>query len=209
MRRAVWVIALLVVVLGQAMVPVFAQTPGTGESRPGEARAAEPLEIRVGMYILDLAKLDMKESEFYADFYIWFKGPQEKVTARNWSPQTIEFMNGSVESMTPLTVEDLPDGERYWIRRVKGNFRGRFQLHAYPFDNQELPIVIEDSDHPATDLVFRADLPEGRMPIDWVESTLQVPDWRKSGAQALVDRHQYTTDFGMMKQTESTHCSSM
>jgi hypothetical protein len=152
-----------------------------------------PTNIQIGLYILDIAHLDVKESEFYADFYIWYKAPADSA----WKPENIEFMNGVIESATQLASSTSADGRQHWSQRIKGRFRGHFELHSYPFDRQSLPIVIEDAEYTVEELNFAAD---SASPADfnlWIEPELRVPDWRRSGANCATDTHHYKTDFGL------------
>ncbi len=162
-------------------VPLAAPEPATG-----------PLRVQVGLYVLDLARLDMKENQFYADFYIWYKWPDRP--DRPWTPADIEFMNGTVEAATPLATDTLA-GVKYASQRIKGTFRGKFDLRSYPFDSQRLPIVFEDQGLNADKLRFEAD-PNNPDQNRWIEAGVQVPDWKVAGGRAFTDLHIYDTDFG-------------
>lgn len=167
-----------------------------------EARsiASGPIEVEVGMYVIDLAKLDMKENEFYADFYIWYKWANSSDTT--WSPENIEFMNGTILNATKLASEAMTDGRFYASQRVKATFRGRFNLQMYPFDSQTLPIVLEDSELVRERMTFIVDGSQGR-PETWLETSVQIPDWRIDGVQAFVDLHHYDTAFGLGAQPQN------
>lgn len=161
----------------------------------------EPARIEIGLYILDIAHLDVKESEFYADFYVWYKAPADI----DWQPENIEFMNGVIESATPLASSTSATGARHWSQRIKGRFRGHFELHSYPFDRQSLPIVIEDAENTVDALQFVAD---SDSPVDfnlWVEPELRVPDWKRAGASCATDTHHYKTDFGLGSNKTSSY----
>lgn len=154
---------------------------------------AEPVKVEIGLYILDIAHLDLKESEFFADFYIWFKAP---ITA-SWTPQNIEFMNGTVENATPFVHQVNPSGKNHWTQRVKARFRGHFRLNSYPFDSQSLPMIIEDSEADSSTLEFALDPDSSKDFSAWVDPELRVPDWERSGSSCVIDTHEYKTDFGL------------
>ena len=166
---------------------------------PVKAFANAPQQVEIGLYLLDIAHLDVKESEFFADFYIWYKVASDS----SWTPKNIEFMNGKIEKATELTPSANQVGKKYWIQRVKGNFRGHFRLHSYPFDQQTLPIVIEDSEINSKKLVFKPDSDVSQIAMDWVEPELIVPDWEKDSASFAVDTHHYRSDFGLGNKDES------
>ncbi|MBU1109466.1 MAG: hypothetical protein KKB51_22485 [Candidatus Riflebacteria bacterium] len=170
-------------------------------SLPLYADPIEPIKVEIGMYILDIAHLDVKESEFYADFYIWYKSP----ATSDWKPENIEFMNGTVESATPLTPTLLATGRNQWSQRIKARFRGHFRLHAYPFDQQTLPIIIEDSEFESNKVQFIPD-PESSGDFSlWLEPEMTVPDWQHNGASCNVDVHNYKTDFGLGAQKTTSY----
>jgi hypothetical protein len=178
--------------------------PGWAEEPAPVGKYANPMTVQVGLFVLDLAKLDMKESEFYTDFYLWFKSPASG--SIDWNPGAIEFMNGTVESATPWASEPVDGGLRtYWVQRVKGRFRGRFNLHTYPFDRQNLPIILEDSEFSAGELLFEPDPTQSADGQKWMEATLEVPDWRKGGATFSTYIHEYNTDFGLGAKAEARY----
>lgn len=194
----------------RAVTPRPASETVATMSSPGEPVAQEaadggpaaPTQVEVGLYVIDLAKLDMKESEFFADFYIWFKVASAPVIP--WTPETLEFMNGTVESMSPLASEPLDDGRVYWTRRVKGRFRGQFRLQRYPFDAQDLPLVFEDSEHPSTEVVFERDATTSADILTWIDPQLEVPDWRITAAALDTGVHHYVTGFGLATATDDS-----
>ncbi len=198
--------AIIVIFLTVGTAGLFGQLPpdpatdtaATGTFAPGETAtetlvATVPATVEVGLYIIDVARLDLKENQFFADFYIWYKWKKSPGFA--WNPDNIEFMNGNIEFASKLATDTLPNGKEYASQRVKGTFRGKFNLHSYPFDTQTLPIVLEDQENAAKRMVFipDPDLPESRR---WVEADVQVPDWNISGTRAEVDIHHYDTNFG-------------
>jgi hypothetical protein len=172
--------------------------PGNGLAlsvKPGQESVKAgngPMKIQVGMYIIDVARLDVKDSQFYADFYIWYKWKNQPDFV--WNPENIEFMNGTIEFTDKLATDSFGDIQ-YASQRIKGVFRGSFNLRSYPLDSQLLPISIEDSQTPLRRLVFEPD-PNNPDQRRWLAAGIQVPDWEVSGAEAAVNTFCYDTDFG-------------
>ncbi|NCB39144.1 MAG: hypothetical protein EOM80_10265 [Erysipelotrichia bacterium] len=166
----------------------------------GSCVVAEPVTVEIGMYVLDVAHLDVKESEFYADFYIWYKAP----STASWTPDNIEFMNGNIENATQLVLAPIA-GKNVWSQRIKGRFRGHFLLHSYPFDAQMLPIVIEDAETQSNVIVFQPDSDSSKDFNTWLEPEMNVPDWERSGASCSSDVHHYKTDFGQSNRKGSDY----
>jgi hypothetical protein len=178
-------------------IPLKAQGNPLAESAPAAAPseevASEPTTVKVGMFFLDISRLDVRECEFQADFYIWFKAPPD----RDWAPDLIEFTNGTVISTSPLASSTLGDGTIYWTQRMKTVFRGRFDLKQYPFDHQDLLVILEDRESPAFKVRYVPDIaPEGN-PRTWLDPYLEIPDWKIRDAEIINDEHHYQTDFGL------------
>lgn len=186
-------------------VVASAQTGDSSTTGVGEistvTTAAGPLTVEIGLYIIDIAHLDIKESEFFADFYIWYKVPLNA----SWTPDNIEFMNGSIEKATDVTPPETRMGKKYWVQRIKGRFRGHFRLQSYPFDQQTLPIVIEDAESNLKNLQFAPDPNVSPDAEKWVEPELVIPDWSLHSARFRVDVHHYQTDFGMGNKDEANY----
>ncbi len=165
------------------------------------AQANQPVVVEIGIYIVDIAHLDVKESEFFADFYIWYRAPLNA----SWTPDNIEFMNGTIENFTPAVATTTISGHNVWSQRIKGKFRGHFRLQSYPFDAQILPISIEDSELQTHQVVFQPDLTTSPDFNAWIEPEMDVPDWERNGATCTVDVHQYKSDFGLGTKSHSQY----
>jgi hypothetical protein len=166
----------------------------TGTAQPSSA-PTPPLTVEVGMYFLDIAKLDMKESRFFADFYIWYKAPL--AASGQWSPETIAFINGDVEFASPLTADDSLEDQLYWSQRIKGRFRGNFLLQRYPLDQQSLPIMLEDREFASDRLILKPAATIADARNRWIDPHLFIPDWYVEQVSAGVLLHQYVSSFGL------------
>lgn len=153
--------------------------------------AAQPQQVRVGIYLMNLYDLNMDEHSFYADFYIWFKW-KGKI-----DPTEIEFVNniekwsmehewsGDSSSLT------LKDGTNYRIYRVEGRFFHSFSLNSFPLDKHVLDIQIESPEHSADSLVYQPDTDSAQ-----IRNTLKLIGWEMSGCRLESKVHDYGTNFG-------------
>lgn len=110
-----------------------------------------PHFVDIGIYLLDVYDLDLKNSSYVADFYIWLRWKGEL------DPRKFELMNGE------LDVKENPDEQKidelnYVSYRVRGKFRAPFDFREFPLDEQKLTIEIEDSSNDAGSLQYVADL---------------------------------------------------
>lgn len=153
--------------------------------------SAQPQQVRVGVYLMNLYDLNMDEHSFYADFYIWFKWKGDI------DPTNIEFVN-SIEkwSMASSPSGDgtdslLKDGTNYRIFRVEGRFFHSFLLSNFPLDKHGLDIQMENPEHDAESLVY---LPDTAGAV--IRNSLQLVGWNTTGCLLESKVHDYQTNFG-------------
>lgn len=158
------------------------------------ASPATPLRVFLGLFVNDYAHIDLKNHNFFADFYIWFRAKPRP--GETWNPSSIEFMNGRKVDMVKVDEKKLPDGYSYWEYRAKGIFRGRFDLAHYPLDHQPLRIIIEDSQNWSKKLELVPDPTHHAERMRWIDDLIQIPDWTVERAQTLTATHDYRTNFG-------------
>lgn len=152
---------------------------------------AQPQQVRVGVYLMNLYDLNMDEHSFYADFYIWFKW-KGKI-----DPTEIEFVN-SIEKWSMARAQSgdssnlsLKDGTNYRIYRVEGRFFHSFSLNRFPLDRHSLDIQIEHPEHATDSLVY---LPDSNAAC--IRNTLNLVGWQTEGCRLESKTHDYGTDFG-------------
>lgn len=187
-------VLLLILVLISGPSPLLAEI-ATETSVQVPTAISYPLKVEIGLYVLNITRLDMKDCDFNADFYIWYK--LDPLASGVWSPETIEFANGTIESASPLQTDTPTDGKLYWSQRIKGKFQGNFNLHRYPFDSQTLSIIIEDREAPEDQVMFVPSIGAPPNFMEWIDPKLQVPDWKIANANLVIATHHYHSDFGL------------
>jgi len=106
-----------------------------------------PAKVVVGAYINDIQELDFKSNSYAIDLYVWFRW----TPAAEFDPsKSMEFMNryasdSNIRDELYDKPKPMPDGSVYSIIRYQGQFSTKFQLEKYPFDTQELVVVMEDT----------------------------------------------------------------
>jgi len=152
---------------------------------PSTAIPVVPAEVKVGLYMVDLYDLSIKDESFIADFYLWmtWKG--------DFNPENFEFMNGEME------VKDHPDtkkkdGINYICWRCRGKFRSPLDFRNYPRDHQTLKIEIEDAFHDTKELIYSFEKDAKLEPYP-----ISIGGFRMSGPQRYtVVNHEYKTNYG-------------
>jgi hypothetical protein len=153
---------------------------------------AQPQEVQVGFYLMNLYGMNMDEHSFYADFYVWFKWRGEI------DPTNIEFVN-SIEKWSmdnaafdgDSTPVVLKDGTKYKIFRKEGRFFHAFSLNRFPLDQHSLDIQIENPEYPASSLVY---VPDTNAAL--IRSTLNIVGWDQKKCELNTRIHDYGSNFG-------------
>jgi hypothetical protein len=180
-------IALLTLLLAIAP-PTFAQKRAAVPA----SQPATPEQVYVGIYINDVYELDLKQSNYVVDFYIWFRWQGQ------YDPGEFEFMNGE------LTLKEHPyhlnaAGVNYVSFHCRGTFHILFDYRRYPLDSHQLILELEDATHDTTQMQYV---------VDRDAMTTQKPvtliGWNTGDPQFEIRQHLYPTNFGEPNQPGST-----
>jgi ABC-type transport system substrate-binding protein len=133
-----------------------ATAPATSTAAPQPAAApvaavttADPVSVYVGVYLRDISRFELEEGQFEADLDVWMKweGSAE--------PPPLRFSNGDLDVQDVVAQET--EGKWHAMRwHVQGTFRGKFDLHDFPYDAQPLEIRVELPSSAAQDGAERA-----------------------------------------------------
>ncbi len=153
-------------------------------SRPA---AAAQEQMTVGIYVTQVANVDLKANSFTTEFWIWFRGPK-----RATSPlDAFELIDGKVNSKTNVIKKTLADGQEYAAARVNATIHRQWDLHQYPFDDHDLLITIEDSDLDVARSVYAPDTASQGIDPDVV-----VSGWEINGFDSRLETHLYHSNYG-------------
>jgi hypothetical protein len=99
-------------------------------------------------------ELDVASQTYFADFFIWFKYSEDKD-----DPSDVQFTNAVDQSLSLGEPERLQTvaGQTYALYRVTGEFKGQFNFRQFPFDRQELPILLQHRTLPSARLSYFPD----------------------------------------------------
>ncbi|MCX7806503.1 MAG: hypothetical protein N3A38_15150 [Planctomycetota bacterium] len=146
----------------------------TAEAKEGRT-PGNPRPIKVGVYILNMGKLDVTSGSFSVDFYLSLKSEGGEI------PETFEFLNGRAASIEKLL--DRPSEKFY---RVLANLTTPIDFQRFPFDAQQLQIVIEDKQNTIGEVVYVPDGTESGM-----DPGVFFPGWKITGWTSHSGRHDY------------------
>ncbi|MEM7191583.1 MAG: hypothetical protein AAF405_01735 [Pseudomonadota bacterium] len=166
--------------------------------KPVEAAIANapepgPEEVIVGAYINDIQQLDFKTNNYVIDLYVWFRWKSPDIDPS----KTMEFMNrfASDDNLREALTEEpdeLPGGGRYSIIRYQGLFSTKFQLATFPFDTQQLTVIMEDTLAGAGDQIY---VPDGKTPVI-VDPVITLPGFTVGTPTMDITTNTYPTNFG-------------
>jgi ABC-type branched-subunit amino acid transport system substrate-binding protein len=115
---------------------------GTVVDMGGGRYARRQQVVYSGLYLNEISRIDIAQSTFTADFYLWMRFARGADTGIA-VPTEIDFPNlvrGSFEATRTAAQGDLDDGTTYRLWQVRGDFKNDFDLHRYPGDRQTLAI---------------------------------------------------------------------
>jgi hypothetical protein len=185
-----------IVLLGLALAFVAIAMPPTpvraAPTQPGIAtdpilqppfEDGQPIDVTIGLHVLNLANIDEVSEQFGLDGYLyeqWMdkrlayvaEGPQDQMRnyamGQIWIPQ-LEIINAAVpRTRDDLSIRVSPDGTVRYVERFIVSLSSRFELRRFPFDQQQLIVII----HP-----FLPDGPRVKFKLDanstWTASEFQ------------------------------------
>ena len=162
-----------------------------GLLRPQEQPPASAQVVTIGFYPVSVHQLDVANSTYYIDTYVWFRWKGEIDPTK-----TIEFVNmvedwaRQLSFLLPKPKRDA-DGYYYQIMRLEGRFNQPFSLSDYPLDRQRLSIKVEDQTYGINQLAFVIDTANSG-----VGDLVRIPGWNLTGWRAETYAHDYQTSFG-------------
>jgi len=159
---------------------------GVPVHKDGEFRSpfADPkhgrVDVRVGFLMENIEDYDIKKGSFSAHFYV------SLTSAKPMPPEvSIQATNGKLDSKEVLA--DMPTFKLY---KMNGTFNNRPDLHAYPFDTQELVIELEDDSTGNDSMRLVADIDHS-----FLDAGFEVAGWDLAYMRARIMNHYYPDRF--------------
>ncbi|HEY0463260.1 MAG TPA: hypothetical protein VGC79_03580 [Polyangiaceae bacterium] len=140
--------------------------------------ATQPVKVKVGMLLNSIDDYDIKTGRYNADFFLSLTSDVPM------PPIRLSFPNGKLE-----TNELMADKPTFKLYRLGGDFKSPPNLRKYPFDSQDLKIMIEDDFRGIDQLRFSVDkdrtqLARGFRALGWQVASLEA----RSTSQSYPDR---------------------
>lgn len=138
-----------------------------------------PAHVKVGVWLVNVEKVDLPANTYRLDFYLWFKFNPAEISLNE--VKNFEFVNGQ-----PTKYEvDANEEQGYIEYRVKGDFIAVFDFTRYPFESHELPVVLEHKTLNISGIAFEQDHEST------IEPAANVAGWNLGGFRTEVKEHAY------------------
>jgi hypothetical protein len=134
-----------------------------------------PAHVKVGVYVLNLGKLDTSTGSFTVDFYLSLTS-DKAVTIDKF-----EFANGRASSIDK-SIDDPTDK----FFRIQASLTDSLNLSRYPFDRHQLTIEIEDKEQTNNSLVYQVSREDSG-----IDPSVKLAGWDIGGWDAGVKEHYY------------------
>jgi len=142
--------------------PVYAQTQNSNI-------------VRVGLYVLNIGRLDVASGTFVIDFYLSMRCAGSKCNMGSF-----EFMNGRA---TSIQLIENKTTEKFW--RIEANLYVSPDLRHYPFDSHSLAIQIEDTSLTSGSITYEPDPSNSGL-----DPSIAIVGWTLAGwTQTVVNQY--------------------
>ncbi len=146
----------------------------------------DPIEVKFGIYVVDLENFDIKTHRIEADIWVWALWPKD----RDFNIKNLEVSNGTILSYTPIEVSTIGE-QKYTAGRMRVRFKSPLNFALYPFDDQVLFLGFEDQEATSDELVLVADTED-----QGIAPGIILPGWDIIKMNSFVDEHFYHSGFG-------------
>jgi hypothetical protein len=148
---------------------------------------ANPLRVEVGVWFSGIHSINFPDGSYGVEFYLWWVSPDP-----NFHPfDVFQVLNGREWTTRAVSQRKLKDGTYHTSAIVSATMNHDWKLEYFPFDRQNLRIVIETS-LPASELRLVPNVNESK-----ISEFMHVEGFKVTGLSLAERVEKYTTSFGM------------
>lgn len=149
--------------------------------------AAAPVQVSVELHVISFGNYDVNKGTYTLDLYLhlWYDNAS---APEGFEVSRFEFMNGRAASKELLSDEDV-DGQRDLWWRIQANLYSEPRFDRYPFDRQDLRLILEDAVHQDDELVYVPAVSGSGLDPD-----VKVAGWRIHDTDFGVETKEYPFD---------------
>jgi hypothetical protein len=157
--------------------------PATAEDTAQQYNLSDENVVYAGIYAISIGNFEFTKGTYVIDFYLVFQWTNNSI-----SPTSFELMNGRAISKEKIFEEITNDSSEIWYR-IQANLFITPEFKNYPFDNQNLKIIIEDSKSNTSTLVY-AQLEDAT----GIDNRFTLSGWKIQSYKLEVDEQDYPWD---------------
>ncbi|MEM2970976.1 MAG: hypothetical protein QW270_00935 [Candidatus Bathyarchaeia archaeon] len=148
-----------------------------------ENLSGNPTNVQVGVWLVNVEKVDLAANSYRLDFYLWFRFNSSEISLNEI--RAFEFVNGAPASQSEVYANET---EGYLEYRIRGDFLKTFDFSRYPFETHKLTVELEHKKLNASYLVFEEDTitPSG------VDESANVAGWELGDFTVETATHAYS-----------------
>ena len=163
--------------IGTGKVPIHREGPY--RSPLAHPRFGGPAMVKVGLVIREIRDFNIQSGGFESDFFL------SLTSDKDMPPLNLVFTNGHEVNMTALA-----DTPTFKVFSVTGKFTTDVDLRKYPYDTQNLLLMLEDQKAGIDQLIFQPD--KARTSLD---SSFRLSSFGPAGTGAIAYKHKYPARF--------------
>ena len=177
LRAALAVLVAAILCLLPAVRPAHAALPPDG---------AAPLQVKTGMYIIDLSDLDLAGNTFSIAMWQWFVH-----TDPDYKPyETVEIVNAA-NFATEAGFEEITGATTWSQAKFRATVHKQWDISSYPFDRQRLEVQLEEGENDASAIHFVADNENSK-----IDTGVTLEQWHIIDFHLEAEDHEYPTTYG-------------
>lgn len=172
--------AILIALVAFSSLLAATTVPAPTAALAQDGKSEGPKKYTVGVYLVNIGKIDTQTGSYDLDFYIWFASDDPATTNFVEEKPRFDFTNALRFTAEPQRVE-----QNYYEARVRGTFIKNMDFRDYPFDRQQVTIEVEGFEE-VDRLVF---VPDEQ--ASGFDRLINVPGWSLGGSRSEVTVHEY------------------
>lgn len=110
--------------------------------------------VNVGINLNEVSALDVGAGTFAADFFVYFKYPGNDDAVDIYFPNAVK---PELDLGDPIRKVAFDDSQTYALYQVQGQFKSYMNFKNFPFDVQDLQILLGNSTLPSSQIIYAPD----------------------------------------------------
>ncbi len=148
--------------------------------------SAQKDTVKIGAFIISLYDFDLADNSFVCDFWYWALYKNKDLDFRT----TMEIAQSKNYQLKSSFVTELPGS--YWYQaNVKADVKKNWNVKNFPFDEQEINVIIESTEGDSSALVFISDEENSK-----IDPKLHLDEWTIKSSTFKSFSSDYSTTFG-------------